>query len=370
MRNERMLRLRRCWRAAPGGSNRRGKEHTLLPKALGAIVVVCGWQLVAGLAGAAEPLRSQAELGPVRATVELTPSDPQIGDPVELTLTVVAERDVELLLPEFGESLQSFVVLDFVPRQTIDDQGRTVATQKYRLQTASSGPQVIPPILIEFVDRRTGQRLAPDDQDAYELMTERIEFEVRSVLPQDAEADLHAPLGKLDPLTRPAASRWPWFVGAAVLAAACVPFAIRYWQASRRRARRRSAYEIARARLDKLLASQRPEGSQVDAFFVELSSLIRRYLEDRFELRAPELTTEEFLGAVGQAPDLSRDHQLLLREFLRQADLVKFAGARPSGEDIDRSVQAARRFLEETRENAPLIEEKSRETQYGSLGVS
>jgi hypothetical protein len=82
-------------------------------------------------------------------------------------------------------------------------------------------------------------------------------------------------------------------------------------------------------------------------------------LEDRFELRAPELTTEEFLASVGESPDLSRDHQNLLREFLRQADLVKFAGVQPSSQDIQRSVDAARRFLEETRENAPLIEEEA-----------
>ena len=76
----------------------------------------------------------------------------------------------------------------------------------------------------------------------------------------------------------------------------------------------------------------------------------------RFEMRAPELTTEEFLASVGKSPDLSQDHQMLLREFLRQADLVKFAGARPSDEDIEKSIGSAQRFLEETRENAPLID--------------
>ena len=128
----------------------------------------------------------------------------------------------------------------------------------------------------------------------------------------------------------------------------------------RRRARRRSAYEIARARLNRLLARPRPTAEQVDAFYVELSGIVRRYLEDRFELRAPELTTEEFLASVGESPDLSREHQTLLREFLRQADLVKFAGVQPSNEDIERSIEAARRFLEETRENAPMIEEEEK----------
>lgn len=309
---------------------------------------------LAGTAGA--PLTKTAELGPVKVTVQLEPAKPLIGDPVTLTLIVSAEQGVELLLPEFGESLERFAILDFVPRQTIDDRGRTVATQKYRLQPPSSGRQAIPPILVEFVDRRPGQRKAPEGQDAYELYTERIEFEVQSVLPKDVRAELRPPMGKLGPLQPPPAPRWPWALAAAVLAAAVSLLAARAGVAWRRRARRRSAYDIARARLERLLASLRPDAEHVDAFFVELSGIVRRYLEDRFELRAPELTTEEFLESVQRAPDLSREHQSLLRGFLRQADLVKFAGARPPAEEIERSVAAARRFLEETRENAPLLE--------------
>ena len=317
------------------------------------------WFAIAAALGAqpTEPVESTSKSGPVQATVRLEPAKPLIGDPVTLTVTAVAEKGVELLMPEFGEALEGFSIIDFVPRESIDDQGRTVAVQRYRLQPPASGRQAIPPILIEYVDRRQGQREAPEGLDAYELWTERLEFEVQSVLPKDAEGDLKPPLGKLAPLAPPPRSRWPWVVGGLAVLAAVSPFAVRSFLAWRRRARRRSAYEIALGRLQRLLAKPRPTGEQIDAFYVELSGIVRRYLEDRFELRAPELTTEEFLASVGESPDLTRDHQALLREFLRQADLVKFAGVQPSHEDIEQSIDAARRFLDETRENAPLIEE-------------
>ena len=112
----------------------------------------------------------------------------------------------------------------------------------------------------------------------------------------------------------------------------------------------------SRGRLEQLLASPR-DREQIGVFYVELSAIVRRYLEDRFELCAPELTTEEFLDSFQQAPLLSPAHQTLLREFLRQADLVKFAGLQPMEDDVQRSIDAAGRFLEETRENAPLIDE-------------
>ena len=53
---------------------------------------------------------------------------------------------------------------------------------------------------------------------------------------------------------------------------------------------------------------------------------------------------------------LSPEHQRLLRDFLRQADLVKFAGLRASENDIRVSTDLAVQFLEETRENAPWID--------------
>jgi len=67
---------------------------------------------------------------------------------------------------------------------------------------------------------------------------------------------------------------------------------------------------------------------------------VRRYLEDRFRLRAPEMTTEEFLQAAQQNPQLPREHRSSLGRFLTEADMVKFArhipeleeaGARPFG---------------------------------------
>jgi hypothetical protein len=112
---------------------------------------------------------------------------------------------------------------------------------------------------------------------------------------------------------------------------------------------------VAIRRLGRLLAQARDKPEKVDAFFVELSSIVRWYLEDRFDLRAPELTTEEFLGSMSGSPDLTPEHQPLLRDFLRRADLVKFANFVPGSGDIDDSVVVARRFLEETREQAPLV---------------
>lgn len=298
-------------------------------------------------------LDSVARSGPVEVRVTLSPDAPVIGDPIVLDIEAVAEPGIEVLMPDFGEALDRFRVVDFVPRERIEPDGRTLASQRYTLQVPASGEHRVPSILIEFIDRRSGQPPAPDGQDAYELLTDAIPFTVASVVPDSAKAELSPPLGRLEPLGTGGRRAWPWLVALLVAAAALGPFAWRAYGRRRARAAVRSAYEVARAELDGLLATPRPRGDDVDAYFVALSGIVRRYLEARFAVRSPELTTERFLDVVSGSPELRDDHQALLRDFLRQCDLVKFAHIIPSEESIDQAIAAAVRFVDDTRESMP-----------------
>jgi hypothetical protein len=301
-----------------------------------------------------DELESAAESGPVAATLRLSPAAPAIGDPLVLELEVRAEPDVELLMPEFGEALDRFAIVEFSKAETADDAGGTISSQRYTLQPSRSGPQTIPPLLIEFVDRRPGREAAPDGEDAHELLTEPLDFEVASALPDDAPLELRAPRGELGPLERDGGPWWPWALAGIAALALAAPFAIRAAAGWRMQARRRSAYEVAREALDALFMAPRPGAGEMDAFFVELSGIIRRYLEDRFGLRSPELTTEEFLEELAKSPDLVRTHQRMLRDFLSRADLVKFAHFLPEPGDVEESLDSARRFLETTRHGTAL----------------
>lgn len=325
--------------------------------------VSCGGRLapvlllaLAASGGAARPAAAasaHSESGPVQATVSVEPESPRIGDPIHLELEVVAEPGVELLMPQFGEALDRFAVVDFAPSERVDDEGRTVARQRYTLQAARSGEQSVPPLLIEFIDRRPGRAPTPDDADAYELLTERLPFTVQTVLSSDDSLELEPARGSLEPLTEPGRPVWPWLLAGAAVLAAGAPFGARLWVARRARGRRRTAYEQARSELDALLYGPRPapdDPAAVDAFYVALSGIVRRYLENRFGLHSPEQTTDEFLEDLAHSPDLERSHQDLLRDFLRGADLVKFAHQLPDASGMNASVGLAQRFLEETGE--------------------
>ena len=86
-----------------------------------------------------------------------------------------------------------------------------------------------------------------------------------------------------------------------------------------------------------------------DAWFVELSAIVRTYLEGRYEIRAPELTTEEFLQEASRAKELTTEHRAQLSAFLERCDRVKFAGYRPDPAESIATLDAARAFVEDTR---------------------
>ncbi len=98
-----------------------------------------------------------------------------------------------------------------------------------------------------------------------------------------------------------------------------------------------SPLEVALAALERL----RQDNPPVEEFYTRLSDIVRHYIEDRFGLRAPEQTTEEFLATA----TLPAQHMTLLGAFLQEADLVKFARHRPGKEDMERAFVAAETFI-------------------------
>ncbi len=92
---------------------------------------------------------------------------------------------------------------------------------------------------------------------------------------------------------------------------------------------------------------------QPKPFCILVSDAVRLYLEERFELRAPESTTEEFLSDLRAKPVLSTAQKLSLGEFLEQCDLVKFARLQPTPAQLQPLYEAALRLIDETTPLAP-----------------
>lgn len=87
---------------------------------------------------------------------------------------------------------------------------------------------------------------------------------------------------------------------------------------------------------------------QPDAFVVAVSSALREYIEERFEVRAPERTTEEFLAELGRNPVFDENQKQGMAAFLEQCDLVKFARFDPGVAHLRQLQQSAVDFVQQT----------------------
>ena len=100
--------------------------------------------------------------------------------------------------------------------------------------------------------------------------------------------------------------------------------------------------------LNQLKESGLIENLEFEPFYVDVSRILRRYIEERFALHAPEMTTEEFIQEASASHKLNTDHHMLVHHFLEECDMVKFAKLEPDQTAMGRVWESAVRFVNET----------------------
>jgi hypothetical protein len=101
--------------------------------------------------------------------------------------------------------------------------------------------------------------------------------------------------------------------------------------------------------LDELAARGLLEKDECDPFYTALSAILRDYLEGRFRLNAPDETTEEIVEELSRSPELTGAQRNILQEFLRQADIVKFAKGHPDRNTMESAFSTTKQFVEQTK---------------------
>lgn len=149
------------------------------------------------------------------------------------------------------------------------------------------------------------------------------------------------------PVAIPNIWEWFWWVLAALASIALVIFFWRWWQYRRAHAPVAPpvpAHVRAKQKLQEALAFL----AQPKPFCILVSDTIRAYLEEQFDFRAPERTTEEFLHELQAADLLLPEQKESLGQFLESCDLVKFARYEPGEPELRELHGSAVRLIEET----------------------
>jgi hypothetical protein len=279
---------------------------------------------------------------PLTVEVKVDRDSVFIGDKIKYTIEVKTEKDIEIQFPSFGENLGEFAVRDFGSTES-GLWGRKTLTQWYILDIYETGTYTIPGALVKY--RRK------NEERWHEITTDEITIKVQSLLGKSEETaeirDIKGPKSFYNFTYL--------YIFLAVIAVIIIFVAIIIYLKKRKKTKNtipppRPAHEIALEALQNLKRKDYPGTGKIQEYYVELSDIVRHYLENRFYLRAPEMTTEEFLSHLRNTHVLGTEHKELLREFLSHCDMVKFAKYNPDGREIESSYESAKRLIDQTKE--------------------
>ena len=109
------------------------------------------------------------------------------------------------------------------------------------------------------------------------------------------------------------------------------------------------AWEKAYQQLEALRQANLLDQGLFKEFFTRVADIARHYMENRFNIRAPHMSTEEFLSYLGMSGHLDENHKIALKEFLNSCDMVKFAKYAPTIAEAWKNFDLAKRLVDDTR---------------------
>ena len=102
------------------------------------------------------------------------------------------------------------------------------------------------------------------------------------------------------------------------------------------------------AQLAALEEKQLWQKNQVKEYYIELTDIVRSYIEERFKTHALELTTDELLQKAEVHKELQK-YVTILTVILQTADLAKFAKWQPLPQEHFDAMENAKKFVDTSR---------------------
>jgi len=283
------------------------------------------------------------------AQAKLDTSNVQIGDHIQLTISLQTDEKNTVIFPVLSDTMDSKITFISVSRlDTISDRRNTIRTytRTFTVTIFEPGEYRFPPL--PFLIR------TPSEQEFTEVLTNAVTVTV--VKP---EVDLEAGIKDIKSVWRiPLTFReiLPYLLILLALALLTVAgiYVYRKWKNKEpifvfAPKPVIPAHVEALENLEKLRLKQLWQNNLVKEYYTELTDILRIYTEKGLHIHAVEMTSDEFIEAIENS-DLETKSELLtiLRNTLPTADLVKFAKASPLADEHDRCFKDVKQFIEIT----------------------
>ena len=214
------------------------------------------------------------------------------------------------------------------------DTNENLISQNFIITVWDSGSYYIPPI--SFSENSKTQGLLLNVQTV--ILEEGAEL-------KDIKQPMKAPIGWSD--------IWPWLVGIIVLA--LIIFLLKKYVFNKKDEVKVEKPKViipaditAIQQLTALDEAQVWQAGNIKQYYTELSEIIRRYTENRFNFIALELATDEIISELKSK--VNNEQLASITILLQRADLAKFAKSKPDENENKESMQLAKHFVGQTKE--------------------
>lgn len=266
-----------------------------------------------------------------------------IGDQINLDLTATFNDGVSVAWPVFKDTItgQLEIIQSSIPDTVKKETGEIVIHQRLVITSFDTGFIVLPPVHFVF-----------NEDSAQMLSTEPLLVFV-SDIPVEMEADIKDIKERLDvPYNWKKLLMWALII---LTILGLIIGGILYWNKHRKQVEvpaarpkpKRPAHEIALEKLEALRQKKLWQNDQTKEFYIELSDIIREYIEFRFDVLALEMTTDETVSAL-QLKGVVEQQIGSLKQMLQMADLAKFAKYKPVSNENELCFDLAVQFVNNT----------------------
>ena len=256
---------------------------------------------------------------PVSVLASVDSSDYLVGDYINYTLEVIADKNVQIIAPFISDSLKEVeIIRELEPLSTQTENSKSTI-YAFTISFYDSGSVTIPSIAVNYKN--------PGDDEVKVILSNPVTFTVHT-LPVEQQAEIK---DVKEPLTIPLDWKFILLIAFIVLIilAVAVFFYLRYKKKKsivpvKKKIIKIPAHVKALTALDNLDREQLWQKGQVKEYHSNITGIVRNYFEERFNLPALELTTTEQmqqLNRVSTAQKIVDETE----QFLNNADLVKFA---------------------------------------------
>ena len=283
--------------------------------------------------------------GPLRLELRLDRERLTMAERLQVDLRAETDESHAIKFAELKEIDGFQVVTANESKPEMTSPGRVAVHMHYTLEPLTPGEFQVPVLAAEVWDKGEAKAAITT------VRTEPVSIRVDTLLAKDDPGETISDIAP--PVAKPVN---PWLlIGAGAALVLILALVIYLWRKRRLRVipppPPLPPHLVAYQALDRLLSTDLLRRGELQEFYAILSDILRHYIEQRFGLRAPERTTEEFLlelRMVGSGPMANTSHRLLLRDFLTRCDLVKFACETPAHSEAEEAVEICRRFVRET----------------------